>query len=169
MYYTIRLWYRFHLPPPSPPSPPPLPPLNFTCSQILSPWWGDIVDSGKGLLHRPPGYTHRLVSRYDNPMPESTISPPSGTKNLASGPSRQYILCRYRIEYRPVASHLIQSEHLTAEYISIYKNCKRHFRQVIFLTCSMYAEEKGLCSTVLSWLVFDVVNMLIAAIFHVFM
>ncbi len=98
-------------------------------------------------------------------MPESAISPPAVTKNVASGPSRQYILCRYRIEYRPVASHLIQSEHLTAEYISIYKNCKRHFRQVIFFPCStVYAEEKGICSTVLSWLVFDVVNMLITAI-----
>ncbi len=37
------------------------------CSQILSPWPGDIVNSGMGL--------YRPASRYGNPMPESTISP----------------------------------------------------------------------------------------------
>ncbi len=48
-----------------------------SCSLILSPCRGDIVDSGIGLSYRP-ARLHKLASRYDNPMPEST-------KNLATG------------------------------------------------------------------------------------
>ncbi len=33
-----------------------------------------------------------LAGLYDNPLPDSTISPPSGTKNLTTGPS-QPIIC----------------------------------------------------------------------------
>jgi hypothetical protein len=42
-------------------------------SQIHSPGWGDKVDSGMGLPYRP-ARLHRLAFRYDNPMPESTLS-----------------------------------------------------------------------------------------------
>jgi hypothetical protein len=49
--------------------------------QILSPW---LVDSGIWMLYRPASLC-RLEGRYDNPLPESTISPQSGTKNLATG------------------------------------------------------------------------------------
>jgi hypothetical protein len=42
-------------------------------SQIYSPWLGDKVDSGIGLSYYP-ARLHRLADRYDNPMPESTIS-----------------------------------------------------------------------------------------------
>ncbi len=48
-------------------------------SQILSPWLGDIVDSGIGLSYRP-AIVHRLVGRYDNPKPESTIFPSQGQR-----------------------------------------------------------------------------------------
>jgi hypothetical protein len=43
------------------------------CGQILSPWLDVIVYSGIELFYR-----------FDNPMQESTISPQSGTKNLAT-------------------------------------------------------------------------------------
>ncbi len=56
--------------------------VSHTCSQILSPWLGDIVDSGIVLSYQPVRL-HRLEGRYSNPMPESTI-PQSGTKDLAT-------------------------------------------------------------------------------------
>ncbi len=52
-------------------------------AKFLVPDCGDIVPpTGMGLSYRP-ARLHRLAGRYDNPMPESTISPQSGTKNLA--------------------------------------------------------------------------------------
>ncbi len=48
------------------------------CSQILSPSLRDI-DTGIELLYRPASLCS-LVSRYDNPMPESTISPRQGLR-----------------------------------------------------------------------------------------
>ncbi len=64
--------------------------FSTTCSQIplllfqlnsiiLSPWLGDIVDSGIGLSYRP-AMLHRLEGWYDNPLPESTISPSQGLR-----------------------------------------------------------------------------------------
>ncbi len=50
----------------------------------------DIVDSGIGLSYRP-ATQHRLESRYDNSMPESTKSPQSGIKNLASDDHHNYL------------------------------------------------------------------------------
>jgi hypothetical protein len=55
-------------------------PLSLWCgsgsfSQILSPWMGNIVDSGVGLSDSPCS----LAGRYDNPMPLSTISPSQAT------------------------------------------------------------------------------------------
>ncbi len=47
------------------------------CSQIHSQWLGDTVDSGIGLSYRP-AILYWLTGRYDNPMPESTISPSQG-------------------------------------------------------------------------------------------
>jgi hypothetical protein len=52
-------------------------------AKFLIPDWGDIINSGIGLSYRP-ARLHGLAGQYDNPMPESTISPPSGTKNLVS-------------------------------------------------------------------------------------
>jgi hypothetical protein len=46
--------------------------------------WGDKVDSVIGLLYRP-ARLHRLKGQYKNPLLESTTSPQSGTKILASG------------------------------------------------------------------------------------
>jgi hypothetical protein len=45
-----------------------------SCSQILCPWMGDIVDSGVGLSASPCS----LAGQYGNPMIESTISPSQG-------------------------------------------------------------------------------------------
>ncbi len=47
-------------------------------SQIHSPWLGNIVDSGIEMSYRPiypVSKTTSLARRYDNPMPESTLSP----------------------------------------------------------------------------------------------
>jgi hypothetical protein len=46
--------------------------------------WGDIVDSGIGLLYRP-ARIQRMVGSYDNPMQESTTyMTQSGTMNLGT-------------------------------------------------------------------------------------
>ncbi len=50
---------------------------NVFSSQIHSPWRGDKVDSGKGLSYRPANLCSH-AGRYDNPMPESTLSPRQG-------------------------------------------------------------------------------------------
>jgi hypothetical protein len=54
-------------------------------AKFIVPDWGDKVDHGIGLSYRPAAGLHRLEGRYDNPMPESTLSPHSGTMNLATG------------------------------------------------------------------------------------
>ncbi len=48
---------------------------------------GDIVDSGIGFSYRPASLCS-LAGRYDNPMPESTVCPQSGTTKLATGLKR---------------------------------------------------------------------------------
>jgi hypothetical protein len=55
------------------------------CSEakFLHPDWGDIVDSGTGLLYRP-ARLHRPAGRYDNPLPEVIYIPHSGNLNFAS-------------------------------------------------------------------------------------
>jgi hypothetical protein len=57
--------------------------LPISRGPILSPWLGDIVDSGIGLSCWPANLCS-LLGWYDNPMPESTISPQSGTQDLAT-------------------------------------------------------------------------------------
>jgi hypothetical protein len=52
-------------------------------SKFFIPDWRDIVDPGTGLSCRP-AWLHRLAGRYDNSLPESTISHSSGTRNLAT-------------------------------------------------------------------------------------
>ncbi len=47
------------------------------------PDWGDKIACGIGLSYRPAGL-HRLADRYDNPMPESILSPRLGTMNFAT-------------------------------------------------------------------------------------
>jgi hypothetical protein len=42
--------------------------------KFMVPDWGDQVNSGIGLSHWPLSY----MGRYDNPMPETTISPSKG-------------------------------------------------------------------------------------------
>jgi hypothetical protein len=52
--------------------------------QIHSPWLGDIVDSDIWLSYRPASLCSLVVNRYDNQMPELTLSAQSGTINLAT-------------------------------------------------------------------------------------
>ncbi len=53
------------------------------CTEIHSPWMGDIVDSCIGCrTGLPTSVAYR--GRYVNPMQESTLSPQSGTMNLAT-------------------------------------------------------------------------------------
>ncbi len=54
---------------------------SLSCNQIPNPWIGDTVESGIGLSNQPAS----LRSRYDNPMPESTLYPPSMTMNNEFG------------------------------------------------------------------------------------
>jgi hypothetical protein len=68
----------------------PLPAAKF-----IVPDWGDKVDSGIGLLFRGPARLHRLAGRYDNPMQKSTISPQSGTMNLATEFHRSIAMYSY--------------------------------------------------------------------------
>jgi hypothetical protein len=72
-------------------------------SQIHSPWLGDIVDSGIGLFYRPANLCI-LAGRNDNPIPEVTLFPQSGTMNLATGPlfQRQNWLLHYIFVYKKV-------------------------------------------------------------------
>jgi len=51
--------------------------LTNPVAKFIVPDWGDKVDSGIGVSYRP-AKLHRLEGRYDNPMPESTISPSQG-------------------------------------------------------------------------------------------
>jgi len=48
-------------------------------AKFLVPDRGDVVDSSIGLSYRP-ARLHMLAGRYDNPMPESTISPSQGLR-----------------------------------------------------------------------------------------
>ncbi len=54
-------------------------------AKFIDPDWGDKVNSG--LSYRP-ARLHELAGRYDNPMPESTLSPSHGSMNSSTG------LCR---------------------------------------------------------------------------
>ncbi len=51
-----------------------------TVAKFVVPDWRVIVDSGMGLLSYRPARLHRLAGRYENPMPESTISPSQGLR-----------------------------------------------------------------------------------------
>ncbi len=54
-------------------------------AKFIVPNWGDKVDSCcKGLSYRP-ARLHKLAGQYDNLNPESTLSPWSGTMNVATG------------------------------------------------------------------------------------
>jgi hypothetical protein len=56
----------------------PTPPLSTAVAKFIVPDWGNKVDSGIGFLSYRPARLHRLAGRYDNPMPESALSPSQG-------------------------------------------------------------------------------------------
>jgi hypothetical protein len=64
------------------PPPPPIAGRIYCCSQILSPWLGDIVDSGIGLSHRPARLQY-AGEPVQQPYAEVDYIPQSETKNLA--------------------------------------------------------------------------------------
>jgi hypothetical protein len=53
-------------------------------AEFKDPDWNDTVNFGIGLLYRP-ARLHGLAGWYDNPMPESTLSPSQGSMNSATG------------------------------------------------------------------------------------
>ncbi len=61
-------------------------------AKFVVPEWEYIVDSGIGLSYRPASLCS-LADRLDNPMPESTLSAKSGTKNLAPGNTARSFVC----------------------------------------------------------------------------
>ncbi len=50
---------------------------SYAVAKFRVPDWREKVDSFKELSYRP-ARLHRLAVRYDNPMPESTLSPSQG-------------------------------------------------------------------------------------------
>ncbi len=53
--------------------------ISVPVAEFIDPWLGDKVNSGIGLSHRP-------ANRYDNSMPELTLSPQSGIYEFGYGP-----------------------------------------------------------------------------------
>jgi hypothetical protein len=58
-------------------------PSIYSVAKFIVPDWEDKVNSGIGLSYRQ-ARLHRLAGQYDNPKPESTLFPHSGTMNLAT-------------------------------------------------------------------------------------
>ncbi len=52
-------------------------------AKFIVPALGDTVDTGIGMSYRPASQCS-LAGRYDKPLPELTLSPQSGTMNLAT-------------------------------------------------------------------------------------
>jgi hypothetical protein len=71
----------------------------LACGQIHSPLLRDTVDYGIGLTYRPASICS-LTGQYDNPMSKSTLSPQSGTMNLASGLSSPFRLLSLKTQHR---------------------------------------------------------------------
>jgi hypothetical protein len=68
-----------------------------SCSQIFSPWLGAVVEYGIGLSYRSASLCS-LAVRYDNPLPEATISPSQGLRiSLLTSPSVHLLLHPYRL------------------------------------------------------------------------
>jgi hypothetical protein len=65
----------------------PPPPHPLAVGEFINPWLGDKVDSGIEFSYpaRQPMLPCSLAGRYDNPMPELTLSPQSGSMNSATG------------------------------------------------------------------------------------
>ncbi len=74
-------------------------------SQIHIPDWGiyyTVVDSGIGLSYRPAPRLHRLAGRYDNPMPELTLSPQSGVDFISPVRIYEFGYCSRSRQWRRV-------------------------------------------------------------------
>ncbi len=58
--------------------------VSWSVAEFIDPWLGDKVNSGIGLSYWPAS-SCSLTGRYDNLMPELTLSPQSGSMNSATG------------------------------------------------------------------------------------
>ncbi len=56
-----------------------------TVAEYIDPWLVDQVNSGIGLSYRSASHECSLAIRYDNTMPELTLSPSHGFMNSATG------------------------------------------------------------------------------------
>ncbi len=56
---------------------------SFCVAEFIDPEWEDKINSSIGLSYRP-ARRHRTAGRYDNPMPELTLSPSPGSMNSKS-------------------------------------------------------------------------------------
>ncbi len=63
--------------------------MQGAVAEFLVPDWGDIVDCEIRMSYRPASLCSLAVP-YDDPRPEWTLSPRSGTKNLATGDIHSY-------------------------------------------------------------------------------
>ncbi len=61
---------------------------------------------GIGLSYPARYMLHRLAGRYDSRIPESTISPQSGTKNLATGPCAYCRISAEKSQHTQIAIQL---------------------------------------------------------------
>jgi hypothetical protein len=80
-------------------------------AEFKDPNWGDKVNSGIGLSYWA-ARLHTKAARHDNPMPELTLSPESGSLNSfgnSAGIFKQYVRARNRVgiklSYRPARLH----------------------------------------------------------------
>jgi hypothetical protein len=72
---------------------------------------GQTLDSGIGLSYRPDSLCSPAAGRYNNPMPESTISPRTGNKNLATG----FMFSKYKTKKARI---------LTSDHRKLKDQCK---------------------------------------------
>ncbi len=94
--------------------------------QIFSPWMGEYSRLGRHrvVLVACKHTVCSLAGRYDNPMPESTISPPSGTKNLAT-----------------VKNQLGPKHYVKTLHIATYFSC---IRLAVLLCCNVSATRSSI-------------------------
>ncbi len=115
-----------------------------TCSQILSPWLGDKVDSGTGLWYRP-ACLRSVAGRYDIPMPLSGAMNLSIVHNCEAVKWASFVHkegCKDDIRRllhwnSPDILHKYKEAHRTLSFKkSLFKNLclKVHNHEIFFLT-----------------------------------
>ncbi len=115
-------------------------------AKFVVPDLGDIVGSGIGLSYRP-ARLHRQAGRYDNPMPESIISPQLWTKNLASVLLGIYTGKRTPTvgsKYRPPSLIAASASHASIQHCTApakFYSCKINIK-----SCAKTSERAHFCA-----------------------